>query len=147
MTKRFTCFLLFITCTFFAQKKDSIGQFSHFTTAEFLLGKTQEANSGFPDTGLQKSIVLSFGKYQDQNLDEWAYRLKHPRTGISFAITDYGNPEYIGYSASVIPFMEFDFLRKNHRDLKYGNTIDAAAADARGLICVNLDCAVSVLEN
>ena len=118
MTKHITWFLLFITCSIYAQQKDSIGQFSHFTTAELLLGKTQEANSGFPDTGLQKAVVLSFGKYNNQNTDEWAYRLKHPRTGVSFAVTDYGNPEYIGYSASVIPFMEFNFLRKNHQDLK-----------------------------
>ncbi len=118
MTNKITWFLFIITCSIYAQQKDSIPNFSHFTTAELLLGKTQAANSGFPDTGLQKSFVLNFGKYNNQNLDEWAYRLRHPRTGVSFAITDFGNHEFIGFSASVLPFMEFDFLRKNHKDLK-----------------------------
>ena len=112
MTKKITRLLFFITCSIFAQQKDSVPSFSHFTTTEFLLGKTQDANSGFPETKLQKSIVLNFGKYNNLNRDEWTYRLGQPRTGMSFVITDYGNTEYIGYSASILPFMEFDFLRK-----------------------------------
>ncbi len=44
--------------------------------------------------------------------------MNYLRTGVSVGFTDYGNPEYLGYSASVIPFIEFDFLRKKKKDLK-----------------------------
>jgi len=126
MSVKLSCFLFIITCSIYGQQLDSLVHYSHFTSAELVLGKTQDANSGFPDTKLQKSLILSFGNYNDQNQDEWAYRLRYPRTGISFAITDYGNPEYIGYSASVLPFMEFDFLRKNHKDLKMNVGVGAS---------------------
>ncbi len=112
MTNKISCFLLFITCTVLAQQKDSIVPFKHFATAEFLLGKTQDANSGFPDTKLQKSFTISIGNHQDDNYQEWAYRLRYPKTGLAFTITDYGNKEYIGYSATLMPFLEYGVLKK-----------------------------------
>jgi len=112
MTKKITWLLVFITCTVLAQQNDSLVQFSHFTTPELLLGKTQNANSGFPDTNLQKSLSISFGNHQDKNVQEWAYRLRYPKTGLTFTFTDYGNKEYVGYSATLMPFLEYGVLKK-----------------------------------
>ena len=112
MTKKNTLFFLFISCWVYPQQNDSIPIFSNFTTAEILIGKTKSTNSGFPETNLHKTILLSFGNTHNDNTDEWTYRLRKPKTGISFALTDFGNPEYLGYSFSVIPFMEYKLLRK-----------------------------------
>ena len=90
------------------------------------IGKTQPANRGFPETKLQKSISLHFGKYQIKNNDEWAYRLRYPNTGISFVITDYGNKEYIGYSASIMPFIEFGMLKRKITGLNFNISLGAS---------------------
>jgi hypothetical protein len=118
MRIKYTWLLLFFSCLVYAQQKDSIASFSHFITPSFLLGETLPSNSGFPETDLQKALFVDFGKYHNQKLDEWAYRLKYARTGVSVGFTDYGNPEFVGYSISAIPFIEFDFLRKKKKDLK-----------------------------
>ena len=118
MRLKYTWLLLFFTCFVYSQQNDSIQQFSHFISPDILVGKTQPSNSGFPEAKLQKSLFVDFGKYHNRKLDEWAYRLKYARTGVSIGVTDYGNPEYIGYSVSAIPFIEFDFLRKKKKDLK-----------------------------
>lgn len=104
--------LLFFVSFFGNAQKDTIPYRSNFTTTELQLGTTLPSNKGFPETGLQKTISLHFGKYQLKNTEEWAYRLKYPTTGMSFAITDYANKEYIGYSASMMPFIEFGMFKK-----------------------------------
>jgi len=110
------CHLLLLVSLFGqAQEKDTILQFNNFTTTELQLGLTLPSNKGFPQTGLQKSISLHFGKQQINNNIEWIYRLKNPTTGMSFTITDYANKEYLGYSASMMPFIEFGMLKKNKR--------------------------------
>ena len=105
------------------QQKDTIPYRSNFTTTELLLGTTLPSNKGFPETGLQKSISLHFGKYQLKNTEEWAYRLKYTTTGMSFAITDYANKEYIGYSASMMPFIEFGMFKKKIKGLNFNVSI------------------------
>jgi len=112
MTKKITRFLFFISCSIYAQQKDSTQSYSHFTTVEFALGKTIPTNTGFPELNLNKTIFLSFGKTNLDNSDEWAYRLRYPSTGVSFALTNYGNPEYMGYSFSVNSFIEYDLLNR-----------------------------------
>lgn len=119
MTKIIT--LIFLITTIFgqAQQKDSIPIYNKFTTTELQLGLTLPSNKGFPETGLQKSISLHFGKYHINNNIEWVYRLKNPTTGMSFTITDYANKEYIGYSASMMPFVEFGMFKKKIKGLNF----------------------------
>ena len=113
--------LIFLITTIFgqAQKKDSIPIYNKFTTTELQLGLTLPSNKGFPETGLQKSISLHFGKHHINNNIEWVYRLKNPTTGMSFTITDYANKEYIGYSASMMPFVEFRMFKKKIKGLNF----------------------------
>ena len=117
MAKKITYFLVLITYTVLAQQKDSIPNFSNFTTVEFALGKTMSTNSGFPELNLNKTLFLSFGNTNKNRTDEWAYRLRYPRTGMSFALTNYGNPEYMGYSFSAFSFIEYDLLKKFFKGL------------------------------
>ena len=126
MTKKITLILFVITIIGNAQELDSTNFKSHFTTAEFQLGTTRPANSGFPETKLQKSLSLHFGNYQNKNNQEWAYRLRYPSTGLSFTITDYGNKEFIGYSASVMPFIEFGVLKKRIKGLNMNIGVGAS---------------------
>ena len=73
--------ILFVTTIFGqAQEKDTILQFNNFTTTELQLGLTLPSNKGFPQTGLQKSIALHFGKHQINNNIEWIYM----RVGLEF---------------------------------------------------------------
>lgn len=73
---------------------------------EFLVGQTIEANDNFPKTKFQKQIIVNIGRYQDSNLQEWAIRLKEPKTGYSFAITDFGNIDRLGLAFTLMPFIE-----------------------------------------
>jgi len=118
MTRNILLLLLLFTSCIYSQQNDSIQKYSNYTLAEFQLGNTQESNSGFPKTKLQKALVLQFGNYQHDNDQEWAYRLKYPNTGISFTITDYGNKEYIGYSTTVLPYLEYGMFKRKIDGLK-----------------------------
>ncbi len=126
MTKKITLILIVITFIGNAQQLDSTKYKSHYTTVEFQLGVTQQSNSGFPKTKLQKTISLHFGKHQIKNNQEWAYRLRYPSTGMSFAITDYGNKEYIGYSLSIMPFIEFGLLKRKQNGVYFNLSLGAS---------------------
>ncbi|PHS61917.1 MAG: deacylase [Flavobacterium sp.] len=116
MSKILSYFFLFISICAYSQN-DSILKYTDFTSVEFALGKTIPINEGFPELNLNKTLFLSFGKTNLEKKDEWVYRLRYPRTGISFALTNYGNPEYMGYSLSVLSFIEYDLLRKHLKGL------------------------------
>ncbi len=126
MAKNITLILFVITFIGNAQHIDSTNNKSHFTIAEFQLGLTQPANRGFPKSKLQKTLSLHFGKYQTKNNQEWAYRLCYPNTGMSFSITDYGNKEYIGYSATIMPFIEFGLLKRKLNGLNFNTSLGAS---------------------
>ena len=116
MTKIFTITFLLVSINLLSQN-DIDRKFTDFTTAELALGKTMTTNSGFPDLNLNKTFFLSFGKTHKEKKDEWASRLNYPRTGMSFALTNYGNPEYMGYSFSVLSFIEYNMFKKKLRGL------------------------------
>jgi hypothetical protein len=92
-----------------AQTENS-SPYNYYFSPEFLLGKTAPSNENFPDLRLHKGYYLQFGKHQNQNPDEWAYRLNYPTTGISLGVSDLGNQKKIGYQISLMPFAEFDIF-------------------------------------
>ena len=112
MKKYFTYLFFISTFIGLAQKKDSLAYKGNFITPELLLGKTQPANSGFPETNLQKAFSVQFGNHQDKNEQEWAYRLRYPKTGLAFTFTDYGNSEYVGYAATIMSTLEYGVFKK-----------------------------------
>jgi len=115
-----TTFLL-ISSYLFAQQVDGDDARSSFVISpEILLGITADANSYFPDHGLQSQGILSFGWEHDKNPQEWAQRLKGPRTGISVGYTDFGNTKNLGGAISVLPFIEFNIFRSKRLTLQVG---------------------------
>ena len=89
-------------------------------TPEVLVGMTAESNDGFPDTKLQKQFVLSLGRHQKHNSQEWAQRRKGMRTGVSFGLTDFGNLDSLGLAISAIPYVEFNILKQKRLSLLLG---------------------------
>jgi len=107
MKKQLTIFLLSVTFFSFAQTENDWKKSAFTFTPEILLGLTMEANHGFPDTKLQKQIVLNFGRDHTNNPQQWAQRLKAPKTGFSIGITDFGNLDSLGYAITAMPYIEF----------------------------------------
>jgi hypothetical protein len=107
MKQQLTIFFLFVTFFSFAQKEADWKKSAFTITPELLLGLTMESNDGFPDTKLQKQAILNFGNYQNNNPQEWAQRLKAPKTGLSIGITDFGNLDSLGIAITAMPFIEF----------------------------------------
>lgn len=116
-TKIWFIFVFIIANRICAQTNDSITSPINYTGTELLVGKTFDSNVNFPKTNFHKSIFLNFGKKSDNTQEEWAYRLGFPNTGMSFGLTNYGNPKKLGYAFTVMPFSEFN-LQKKHRNLK-----------------------------
>ena len=74
---------------------------------EILFGRTMKANEGFPETGMQKQLVLNFGRDHTHNPQQWARALKNPKTGLSIGITDFGNRDGLGIALTTTSFIEF----------------------------------------
>jgi len=99
-------------CTCFCQDHQIEDNRSMFIVPEFMIGKTLEANTDFPDTNLQTGIMASLGYYHFNDTQEWASRLNFPKTGVLFAFIDFGNREKVGQAFTVLPFAEFQLLKK-----------------------------------
>lgn len=108
MKNQLTFFLLFLSLFASGQTENDWKKSAFTITPEFLLGKTMEANDGFPSTGLQKQLILSLGRYHTNNPQQWAQRLKGPKTGFSIGVTDFGNLDSLGIALTVLPFIEFN---------------------------------------
>jgi len=80
-------------------------------TPEIMVGYTAESNEFFPDRNLQTQLQLNFGWDHSYNPQEWARRLKGPKTGISLGYTDFGNKDSLGGTFTLMPFIEFDIFR------------------------------------
>ncbi len=107
MKNQLTIFLLFVSFFSFAQTEDDWKKSALTFTPEILLGKTMEANDGFPDTKLQKQAILNIGRNHTNNPQQWAQRLKKPKTGLSIGVTDFGNLDSLGLGFTAMPFIEF----------------------------------------
>jgi len=118
MKKIILFILVCFTCALHAQNEIESTKYSHYLTPEFLYGKTVEPNDSFPSIKAQTGLFLSLGRNNEENQQEWAYRLKYPRTGLSVGVTDFGNQEFVGQAFSAETFLEFRFLRKRKQDLK-----------------------------
>lgn len=91
-----------------AQTVDNWKKSAFIFTPEILLGLTMEANHGFPDTKPQKQLILNFGREHKYNPQQWAQRLKAPRTGLSIGVTDFGNRDSLGIALTALPYIEFN---------------------------------------
>jgi hypothetical protein len=107
MKNQLTFLLLFSTFLGFGQNEVAWRKNAFTVTPELLLGLTMESNDGFPETKLQKQVIFNLGNLQKNNPQEWAQRLKGPKTGLSVGITDFGNLDSLGIALTAMPFIEF----------------------------------------
>ncbi|MFT7628070.1 MAG: hypothetical protein ACI9OS_001725 [Ulvibacter sp.] len=114
MIRKLNYLLYFFSLTLFAQQQEATSSFSNITlTPEIMGGFTAEPNGDFPDHGFQKQLMFSLGWDNRTNRQEWAQRLKGPRTGISVGYANFGNDENLGYALTLMPFIEINaFGRK-----------------------------------
>lgn len=111
MKRLLTVFCLFIHLCTYAQDTSNEQKGTLVITPEVLVGVLAEANENFVDHGLQTGIFVNFGWEQDYNTQEWAQRLKGPKTGVSLALSNFGNLDSLGIGLSVMPFVEFNAFR------------------------------------
>ncbi len=107
MKKQLTIFFVFVYTFTFAQTEHEWKTDAFTFSPEILAGLTMESNDGFPDTGLQKQFILSFGKNHKNNGQKWAQKLKSPTTGLSIGITDFGNLDSLGIAITAMPYIEY----------------------------------------
>jgi len=111
-----TTFLLFLSVILYSQEEISNKKSNIIFTPEIMAGITAEANTNFPERDFHKAFSLNLGWKQDNNPQEWAQRLKAPRTGLRLGYSNFGNKDSLGYAITLMPTIEFNAFRK--KDLK-----------------------------
>ncbi len=112
MLKKYVFFLLLLPLLTFSQEKESHKNSTFFIRPEFLTGKTANANDKFPDTDLLTALFVNIGNYNDAKSQEWAYRLKYPKTGITLGAIDLGNRDDLGRAITLMPYASFGLFQK-----------------------------------
>ena len=124
MNKRLTYLIFLCTGLLIAQQaEDNTNSRQFVLTPELMLGYTPEPNSNFPDHKLQSQIGFSFGWEQISNRQEWAHRLKGPRTGFNIGYSDFGNKDSLGGAFIAMPFIEFKAFRKQNLKMQVGTGV------------------------
>ncbi len=101
-------FYLLFSFFLFAQETAKGKKSDLIFTPEIMLGITAEANENFPDRNAQFQIILNIGWDHTNNPQEWAQRLKGPKTGLSLGYSNFGNNDSIGSAITLMPFIEFN---------------------------------------
>ncbi len=108
MKKPLVLLLILLPLLMSSQEDKSWKKESLVFTPEIMFGKTGESNENFPDRNLQFQFLANIGRSHDKNPQEWAYWLKHTKTGVGLGYTNFGNLDSLGVAYTVIPFIEFN---------------------------------------
>ena len=111
MFRQLTYLFLLLPCLLLAQEQSSQDN-GFFWVPEIMIGQSAEANEDYPDRSLQWQALINLSWSHANSDQEWAHRLKGPRTGISIGYTNYGNNRELGGSYSALPFIEFNIFRQ-----------------------------------
>lgn len=114
MKKTTTLFFAFISVIALSQNSFE-GTFNSFITPELIFGTTAESNTDFPESSSTIGLFLHLGKFQQNNPQEWAYRLGYPKTSIALGVVDYGNTDALGQAFTLLPNAEFNILGRTQR--------------------------------
>lgn len=121
MKKQYLFIAYLFSISLFSQQGETssnVGQL--IITPEIMAGVTADSNSNFPEHSFQKQLMVNFGWEQDYNPNEWAQRLKGPRTGIGVGLADFGNLDSLGIALTVMPFFEFNAFRRENLKVQVG---------------------------
>lgn len=105
MNKIIFFFLLGITSVF-AQKKHIF--------AEYSIGETSSADNTFISLKASQTFGIGFGMQHNDSLN-WVKQLRNPYTGLILQVANHGNTEKIGYTISLLPYLEKPIILKNEK--------------------------------
>ena len=105
MNRTIIFFLLGISISF-SQKKQFF--------AEYSIGSTNSSNSFFPDLKPSQTFGIGYGKQHNDSLN-WVKQLRNSYTGVILQVANHGNVEKIGYSISLLPYIEIPIIFKNDK--------------------------------
>ncbi len=108
-------FLVFLSYTYAQETQSPL-----IYTPEILGGILAEANENFPETDGQGSLVFTLNWDHKFNSQEWARRLKGPKTGLSLAYTNFGNKDSLGSAFTVMPVIEFGAFKSKKLSILVG---------------------------
>ncbi len=108
-----TFFLFFLVSVAYAQHAENNSDPSHFVSGEYLIGYSVPVTDTAEKSYTGKGVFVHFGMFHNNNPDEWAYRLKHPKTGISLGVIDFQKTHDIGYAFTAMPFIEYSPFKNN----------------------------------
>ena len=121
MTKNLTLLLFLLSNCILGQQQEKSTTSSYFIiTPEIMAGITAEPNTDFPEHGFQKQLFFNFGWEHKYNPQEWAFRLKGPRTGINIGYSDFGNAKNLGAAITVMPNIEFNIFKSKKLKMQIG---------------------------
>jgi len=89
-----------------------------FIEPEVMYGKIIGNYPDYPSSNGRKTFVLSVGRQQSTLTNSWAKYFNFPSTGVSFSISDLGNPTTLGYEYSILPFVVLN-TSKSHKKTWY----------------------------
>ena len=105
MNKIIFFFLLGLT-SISAQKKQLF--------AEYSIGETSSADNTFIDLKSSQTFGIGYGIQHNDSLN-WVKQLRNPYTGFILQVSNHGNVEKIGYSISLLPYIEKPIILKNEK--------------------------------
>ena len=119
--KKLNYLLCLFSLTLFAQQPEENSSFNNIIlTPEIMGGVTSEPNKDFPEHSFQKQLMFSLGWDNRTNPQEWAQRLKGPRTGMSVGYANFGNADSLGYALTLMPFIEINAFGKENLKVVVG---------------------------
>lgn len=105
MKKIIFLFILGLT-SIYAQKKQLF--------AEYSIGETSSADNTFISLKSSQTFGFGFGIQHNDSLN-WVKHLRNPFTGVILQVANHGNTDKIGYTFSLLPYLEKPILLKNEK--------------------------------
>jgi hypothetical protein len=82
--------------------------------AEYSIGETSSANNTFISLKASQTIGIGYGIQHNDSLN-WVKQLRNPYTGLILQVANHGNVEKIGYTISLLPYIEKPIILKNEK--------------------------------
>ncbi len=76
-------------------------------------------HTGFPDAGLQNTVMVGFGKVRTDSIKPWVPFYNFPHVGVDVAFSDYGHSQELGQSISLLPYLVFNGSHKLYSSSHY----------------------------
>lgn len=99
---------------FFLLGLTSISAQKKHVFAEYSIGETSSADNTFISLKASQTFGVGFGMQHNDSLN-WVKQLRNPYTGLILQVANHGNTEKIGYTISLLPYIEKPILLKNEK--------------------------------